>query len=276
MLKINNISYSVRQKIILQKVNCEIKKGEILAVIGPNGAGKSTLIKTISGECKAEGEVIWKGQNIKDYNSKTIAKQRAILTQQIGMSFDFPVSDIVLMGRYPHFKNKPTKGDIAIVQEAIQFAGIEHLVDRKYVNLSGGEKQRVQAARVFAQVIGENKDEPKLLLLDEPLNNLDVQHQHILLSRVEEFVAQGNVALIVMHDLNLASQFASKVLLLKEGKQLGFGLPEEIIKERTISECYCLDAKVCQHPFNNCPVVYFGCQKNKKTENLKSNELILN
>ena len=189
-----------------------------------------------------------------------MALERAVLTQQIQMSYDFPVREVVLMGRYPHFNNQPSRQDFEAVEKALEFTDMQKFADRSYETLSGGEKQRVQTARVFAQIqLNNTENTNKLLLLDEPLNNLDIHHQHLMLQRIKQFSEDRNVTLLVLHDLNMAAQYADKILLLKNGNQLAFGTAKEVLNEELISSCYELRVKIDQHPYHNCPVVYFGC-----------------
>lgn len=259
MFAIKDLSIAVGQKQLLSKIGFEVKPGELIAILGPNGAGKSTLIKAISGTLPSPS-VFWKDQLITDFPSDEMALERAVLTQQIQMSYDFPVREVVLMGRYPHFNNQPSRRDFEAVEKALEFTDMQKFADRSYETLSGGEKQRVQTARVFAQIqLNTTENTNKLLLLDEPLNNLDIHHQHLMLQRIKQFSEDRNVTLLVLHDLNMAAQYADKILLLKDGNQLAFGTAKEVLNEELISSCYELRVKIDQHPYHNCPVVYFGC-----------------
>ncbi len=259
MLHIKDLSTSINNKRLLNKITFEAKQGELIAILGPNGAGKSTLINAISGTLPSDA-VFWKNQLISKFTADEIALERAVLTQQIQMSYDFPVKEVVLMGRYPHFKNQPTKEDFTAVDKALEFTDMKEFANRSYQTLSGGEKQRVQTARVFAQIqLEDNKEANKLLLLDEPLNNLDIHHQHLILQRIKQFSEKKNVTLLVLHDLNMAAQYADKILLLKNSHQLAFGTVEEVLNEDLISDCYELKVKIDKHPYLDCPTVYFGC-----------------
>ena len=259
MLQVDNISFHIKKKYILQDVSFEATSGEFIAILGANGAGKSTLIKLLSQELKtAEGNILWKEQSLRKIPSQQMALERAVLTQNIHMSNDFPVNEVVLMGRYPHFKNYPESKDWDAVKATMAQTDIEDFKERSYASLSGGEKQRVQLARALAQLHDDQAEAAKLLLLDEPLNNLDVRHQHNCLQLSQAFAKQGNVLLLVMHDINLAAMYAQKILLLHQGKVIGFGSPTEVLTEDNLSFCYNFPVKVETHPYHQCPVAYFG------------------
>lgn len=263
MLKVENISFQVKankkRKHILQDVSFEASSGEFLAILGANGAGKSTLIKLLSQEMKpTQGNILWKKRFLRKTSPQKMALERAVLTQNIQMSHDFPVNEVVLMGRYPHFKNYPLTKDWEAVETTMQQTDTLAFKGRTYASLSGGEKQRVQLARALAQLYDEQVQTSKLLLLDEPLNNLDVRHQHNCLRLSQNFAQQGNVILLVMHDINLAAMYANKILLLHQGQVIGFGNPTEVLTEENLSHCYDFPVKVEHHPYHQCPAVYFG------------------
>lgn len=259
MLKVQNIAYYIKSHPILQDISFEAKPGELVAILGANGAGKSTLIKILSQEHKpAKGGVWWKHQPVSKIPLKNMATERAVLTQNIHMSHDFPVKEVVLMGRYPHFKNHPQPEDWKAVENTALKTGTQPFMERAYASLSGGEKQRVQLARALVQLHDTKQQSAKLLLLDEPLNNLDIRYQHSCLKLAKEFAQQGHVVLLVIHDINLAAMYADKVLLLHQGKLEGFGAPAEILTEPNLNKCYEFSVKVENHPYHHCPVVYFG------------------
>ncbi|HAS46305.1 MAG TPA: heme ABC transporter ATP-binding protein [Microscillaceae bacterium] len=259
MLQVENISFRIKSKHILQGVSFETYPGEFIAVLGANGAGKSTLIKLLSQEHKPfKGRILWKKRALRKTSAQQMASERAVLTQNIHMSHDFPVNEVVLMGRYPHFKNYPQTKDLEAVKATMQQTDTLVFRDRSYASLSGGEKQRVQLARALAQLHEVDHHSSKLLLLDEPLNNLDVKHQHNCLRLSQSFAQQGNVLLMVMHDINLAAMYAHKILLLHQGQVVGFGTPTEVLTEDKLSLCYNFPVKVEHHPYHHCPAVYFG------------------
>lgn len=259
MLQLHKLNYQIKQKEILSDISFDVNKGELIAVVGANGAGKSTLMKLISQELlPSRGCIYWKGKQFAKVSLKQMAMERAILTQNIHMSQDFPVKEVVLMGRYPYFKHQPTKYDWEIVDKVGNETGISAFAHRSYASLSGGEKQRVQLARAFAQLHQEVGVSTKLLLLDEPLNNLDIRYQHRCLELTRNFAQEGNIVLLVIHDLNLAALYADKILLLNQGQVEAYGAPAEVLTEKYLQKCYQFSVKVAKHPFYQCPVVYFG------------------
>lgn len=277
MLKIKNVSYEIKSRKIIQDISVEIGTGKLIAILGANGAGKSTLIKLLSQEYKpTKGNVYWKGKELAKMPIKQMALKRAVLTQNIHMSQDFPVEEVVLMGRYPHFKNYPRKEDLKAVNQAKQQTNIEELAQRSYGSLSGGEKQRVQLARALAQLNDSGQNHNKLLLLDEPLNNLDIRYQHQCLKLAKDFAQQGNTVLLVIHDINLAALYADKILLLNRGQLEMYGTPEEVLTEKCLSKCYQFSVKVATHPYYHCPVVYFGHFDNaSKSSSIQQHQAVI-
>jgi iron complex transport system ATP-binding protein len=267
MLVADNIRFDIKEKTILAPLSLTAKPGQLLGVLGPNGAGKSTLVKLLSGENRiSAGRIWWQGKALDTYRGPELARERAVLTQHIQMSYNFPVEAVVMMGRYPHFRYHPEKDDRAAAQAAMRHTGIAHLAQRYYLTLSGGERQRVQMARVLAQVWPEaHRQQPKLLLLDEPLNNLDIRYQHEVMEIVKEFMQHGHVAIAVLHDLNLASMYADQLLLLHEGYKMGAGAPEEVLEASLLEQCYEFPVSVQSHPFRSCPYVFFGRSQDQHT-----------
>ena len=239
MIKVNNISYSIADTAILQDVSFSVAPGEMLVILGGNGAGKSTLLKAMCGDIYPQkGNISIQGKNIAEWKHNELASFRAVLQQQTLLSMPFTVSEVVMMGRYPHFNGKEQEIDHSIVKSALKKTGVEHLADRNYLYLSGGEQQRVHLARVFAQVWNAPGFDSRYLFMDEPINSLDIRHQHTALELARAFTQGGNTVVAVLHDLNLAIQYADKILLLKKGKIVAHGAPDEVIKAEVISEAY--------------------------------------
>ena len=260
MLRINNISYNVQDRNLVQQVTAVMKPGALTALMGSNGAGKSTLLKIISGELKpSSGEVTWQERPLKSWDLKELAKTRAVLRQQYNMQLPFSVFDIIAMGRYPHYRNKLSDRCREVIAKVATYTGVEHLIKRDYLTLSGGEQQRVQLARVLAQVWDTPSDH-KLILLDEPVSALDIHYQHQLLSLVKGLTQANFTVIAVLHDLNLAMQYADDVLLLKQGRTIHFAAKEEALNAGHIYETFGVKAALHQasdypHSFITvCPV----------------------
>lgn len=213
MIEVININY----KTILEDISLTINSGEMTVIVGPNGAGKSTLLKILAGTLTAtSGKVYLYNQNIEKFKVHELSKIRAMLSQHYRLSADFLVKDIVLMGRYPHFKDHPSKDDFEIVVETLKLTGTTHLAERSILSLSGGEQQRVQLARVLAQLWNQKE---AILLLDEPISSLDIRYQFEILKIAQQKSREGFTVIAVLHDLNLAFRFADQLILLKKGKK---------------------------------------------------------
>lgn len=256
MLTLQNISYSIGTLQILNEVSFEALPGETTVILGANGAGKSTLLKIACGAIQAtDGSVRIHGKELNQWKPAELAKCTAVLQQQNVLSLPFKVSDVVMMGRYPHFKKQPAALDYDVVNEAIKKVGISKLADKNYLDLSGGEQQRVHLARVFAQIWSSDSYDTRYLFMDEPSNNLDIRHQHNSLNMAREFAAEGHTVVAILHDLNLALQYADKIMLLKRGKGVAFGTPEEVMTERIVSKVFDYPLNIFNHPEYGHPII---------------------
>ncbi len=259
MLVANKISRFHRSFQILNEVEISIKAGETLVIIGPNGAGKSTLLGMLSNEnISDKDEIYFKDRKFSTWCAKELAHNKAKFSQENNSDIGLLVKDVVLMGRYPYFNASPHQEDLDVIEEMMKKTDIYKLRNRHYNSLSGGEKQRVHLSRVLAQL--QNDETSKLALFDEPLNNLDVRHQYNIMETIREFTQKGNAAIVVLHDLNLAAEFADKVLLLKKGKVAAFGTPEHIFTEKVIAAAYNFPCAVFKNPITQCPMIVFGNQ----------------
>jgi iron complex transport system ATP-binding protein len=219
MIEASNISYQVSGKYLVKPLSVTFHAGEMAVIMGANGAGKSTLLKLLTGALKpSSGNVLYKNKDLTAYTSEELARERAVLSQSYQLNFPITVSDIIMMGRYPYFNASPTLHDQAIFDSAVHTLGIKHLLDRDYNTLSGGEAQKVQMARVLAQVWQDKGDKPKALYLDEPVSSLDMKYQHEILGIARKFAESGNAVITVLHDVNLALQYADRIYFMKEGE----------------------------------------------------------
>lgn len=257
MLKGKNISLQKRNFKILDRIDIEIKCGEMVVIVGPNGAGKSTLLSVLANEQESvDGKILFKDKEFKQWSTRELAHFKAKFSQEFNSDIGLNVNDIVLMGRYPYFDSQPKSEDITIVNSTMKMTDIYSLKNRAYNSLSGGEKQRVHLARVLSQL--QNKHTEKLIFLDEPLNNLDVKHQRRILELIKEFVQEGNSAVLVLHDLTLAAEFADKMLLLKKGKVVAYGETRKIFRTEYISTAFDFPCHIFKNPINSLPMVVFG------------------
>jgi len=261
MFRAEDISVTIRKRQLLKNIDFTCKKGEVTALIGPNGAGKTTLLKAISGDIPFEGKVTLHESNITDYSAKDLAKIKAVLLQKSNLQFDFKVNEVTMMGRYPYFSHTPSQNDHKIANYYTNYLSLSDHVEQVHISLSGGEQQRNHFARVLAQ-LDSNSLLPKLLLLDEPLNNLDIKYQYQFMEMIKEFADKGNSVIVVMHDLNMTAEFANQVVLLKNGKLQALGTPEEVYTTQILEGCYEIPVHIQPHPFKNHPMVLFNLQNN--------------
>ena len=258
MLKINDISYSVPRKDIIRNITTEFLPGEFTMILGPNGSGKSTLLKVFSGELKTQkGHVTYNNTDLAKLKKDHLAKFRAVMSQQPELAFPLTVHEVVMMGRYPHFTFNPGEKDENICNEVLSMMSLKSFVDRNYLTLSGGEKQRVQFARVLAQIWETENTTNRYLFLDEPLTNLDINYQQEFLRLSKGLLNDHTVLVAVMHDINLAVQFADKIIFLKDGQIAAAGKPSEVLTTELINEVFGVHTRFILHPVNGLPVMVY-------------------
>lgn len=259
MLKVEHLTWHTarERKRLLRDVSFGVQPGELVVLLGPNGAGKSTLLRLLAGDIPVQGgKIHWNGRTMKSRDPRDLARSRAVLGQHNAIGLAFTVEEVVRMGRYPYYGNTPSRLDGEAVDRAIRTAHIDVLRERIMDTTSGGEQQRTHIARTFTQV-DNGAPGPRLLLLDEPLNDLDVRHQHALLNAAKSFAKEGHCVLAVLHDVNMAAQYADRILLMKAGQIEASGAPEEVLTAAILSEAYGLSAQVMPHPCHACPLVFF-------------------
>lgn len=227
------ISVRASGKILLEGVDLSLEAGKVIAVVGPNGAGKSTLLKAMTGEQRiAAGEIKLDGQLLTNWSPAELAQRRAVLPQSIDVVFPFLVNEIVTLGARTDLSTQE-RGHL--VQRALDAVELSNLSTRIYGTLSGGEKQRVQLARVLAQVWSCNCT---YLMLDEPTASLDLAHQILILRLARQHAENGGSVLMVLHDLNLAAMVADKLIALKNGRHIVAGTPQEVMHDELIAALY--------------------------------------
>jgi len=248
MYKTSNLKIQFGQHVLLHNLSIEIESGQLCMVVGPNGAGKTTLLKSLDGEINpTEGTIEFNGRLLDHWTTRELAKSRAVLPQNSYLEFPFSVQDVVLMGRMPHDTSSETNLEIA--GHVLEACDCQHLAQRAFPTLSGGEQQRTQTARVLAQVWQEFPGYDRFLLLDEPVSALDLSHQHSLLKLLKELAQnQGIGILCTLHNLNLAAQYADRCLILDQGRLVADGAANEVFTEETLSNVFDLDIWLQQHP----------------------------
>lgn len=252
-LSIKDLNVNFGKYEILKNINMEIKKGEFITIVGPNGSGKTTLLKSISKLINIEKNVVYiDGKDLKTINVKDMAKQISVVPQNTDVSYEFTCYDVVKMGRYPYvnrFKGE-TKYDIEIVENSMKKTRVEHLKDRFFTEISGGERQRVILAQAIAQ-------EPDIMLLDEPISNLDPQYQVDILDTIKRLSLDENLTVVaVLHDLNFAAMYSDKIVLLKNGSIFKNGEVKDVLTQVNIKQVFETDVKVYKSPVVDGPHIY--------------------
>jgi iron complex transport system ATP-binding protein len=245
MLKLENISVSVGSKKLVNNVSVMFHPGKMNLIIGPNGSGKSTLIKAMSKQIVCEGNVWYGDKEVHALSYHHLSKFRAVLSQHTEVAFPLKVWEVVMMGRYPHFSSQPGKLDEQAVRESMDYFEVESMADRDYTTLSGGEKQRVNFARVLAQIWFPIPGQLRYLLLDEPLTFLDVNFQYQFMHKLQKLEQKNEFVIVgVVHDLNIAARFGDFIFLLNDGKVLANGKPQEVLTVGNIQESFKITPKL--------------------------------
>ncbi len=251
---VKHLNLGVGRKTLLSNVSFSIAPGELVVVLGPNGAGKSSLLKVMSGEHGFyEGDLQINGRAYAEWGSDEIARMVGVLPQSSLLTFPFSVAEVVMLGRLPHSTGRAR--DLEIVHQAIDRVDVSHLTNASYPSLSGGEKQRVQLARVLAQIWEETGPGERYLLLDEPTSALDVAHQQLTLQLARELAGQGVGVMAILHDLNLAAQYADRIVMLQQGEVAAQGTVGEVLEPDLIRHLFAIDVSIMPHPVSQRPMV---------------------
>ena len=233
MIRLDHLSKSYDGAPVLSDVTLELPPGGVTAIIGPNGAGKSTLLSIIGRMLRADaGSAHLDELNLFTAPGEVVARRLAVLRQDTHMTARLTVRELVAFGRYPHSRGRPTAECRAQVARAIAYLGLEPLADRFLDELSGGQRQRAAIAMVLAQ-------DTACLLLDEPLNNLDIRHAVGIMRLIRDAARDfGKTIVVVLHDINMAAQWCDRILVMKEGRVAHFGTPEAIMQPELLSAVY--------------------------------------
>ncbi len=240
----HGLHYEVDAKSLLDGVDLDVKRGQFVGLIGPNGAGKTMLLRAIAGVLRySDGVVLLDGTDVKEGSPRDIARDMALVPQVAPYTQGFTALELVLMGRYPHLGRFQIEGreDDLIARDAMRLTETEQFTDRTLDTLSGGERQRIFVARALAQ-------RPHVLLLDEPTSNLDILHQLKVISLVRKMVDDGLTAIAAIHDLQMAARYCDRLVLMKGGRILAEGSPEEVLTPETIQASFGVKAAVYRDP----------------------------
>ena len=252
ILSIRNLKCGYQNKIIVNDINLTINKGEMIGIIGPNGSGKTTLLRAISGIIKpSSGNIFIKNKNSKDLSQNEIARTIAVVKQTIE-PISISIYDFILMGRIPYyskFQFFETHNDREVVEKYIKLTGIEYLKSKMMDEISGGERQLAQIAKALSQ-------ETDIILLDEPISSLDIAHQIKILDLIKKFNRELNLTvIIVLHDLNMASEYCDRLFLINNGKLHIEGTPEKILNYKIIEDVYGTGVLVEKNRYTQKPFI---------------------
>lgn len=253
-LQAHQLSFSVSGFSLLRNVDLTMESGKVTAIVGPNGAGKTSLLRLLAGEhSPSAGNVTLNGQSLRSWQPQQRARMLAVLPQGSGLNFPFTAREVVTLGRIPHATGAKRDGEI--VDAALSAVDASYLDKRFYTQMSGGEKQRVQLARVLAQIWEVDEDHQRFLLLDEPTSAFDLAHQQLTLAIIKKLASQGVGVLVVIHDLNLAARCADQLVVLNNGEVVVRGTPEEVLTPKTIQAVFDVEATIGVHPATGKPLV---------------------
>ncbi|MDP8292217.1 MAG: ABC transporter ATP-binding protein [Candidatus Orphnella occulta] len=261
MLKVKNLICGYDKRKVIRDISFSIEKGDFIGIIGPNGAGKTTLFRAISNILKPwNGSILYKDKDISKILPRDFACEVAVIPQILEIPFAFSVEEFVSMGRFTHLGRFQTwkEGDSRILEDVLRVTFTSSLRKRKMFELSGGERQMVILAQGFAQ-------EPVLLLLDEPTSHLDIFHQVQILDLIKNLNREKELTVVVvLHDLNLASSYCDKIILLDEGKIFREGSPQEVLTYQNIEKVYKTIVVVKENPINLKPYILLVTEEERK------------
>jgi iron complex transport system ATP-binding protein len=248
MIEINGVTHHIAGTRILDDISLQLKPGGVVALVGPNGAGKSTLLSLVARlQALQTGSVRVNGLQVGQVADDQLARELAILPQELSVSSRLTVRDLAGFGRYPYHKGRAGREDEILIDRALAAFDLGALSDRPLETLSGGQRQRAFLAMAYAQ-------DTQYLLLDEPLNNLDIAASRLLMQRLRDLAGQqGRTVVIVLHDINYAAAYADRIVALKAGRVVADGAPSDIVTEAMLADVFETNASVGQ--INGRPVV---------------------
>ena len=259
-IEMQNVWLGYGHKAVLKDITFQVRPGEMIGLIGPNGCGKTTIIRALSRIISpCSGKILLNGKAVTKIPRRDLARLLGVVPQMPLLPSAFTAFEIVLMGRNPHLDLFQYEGpkELAITWQAMEKTGTESLAGRRVSELSGGEIQCLLIARVLAQ-------ETKAILLDEPTANLDIGRQVEILDLIKNLCSENNLAVLAaLHDLNLASQYCDRLILINDGRIHAEGTPAKVITSRNIKEVYGAEGCVYVHPVNGLPTVLLNTGNNK-------------
>jgi iron complex transport system ATP-binding protein len=258
-LRLQNIKLAYDTRVVLEDISLGVSTGELVGIIGPNGCGKSTLIKGITKVMPLKnGQVYIDDRDIAVMPQDRMARLIAVVPQHAALPAGFTAFEVVLMGRTPHlgFLGHERHNDLLIARQAMEITNTWGLAERRVGELSGGERQRLTIARALTQ-------QPQVILLDEPTSHLDINYQIETLELVSSLCRENGLAILAaMHDLNLASQYCDRIIMLNKGMIYAEGNASEVVTSHNVKAVYGADVCISAHPLNHLPVTLItaGCR----------------
>ena len=249
-LNLESVSLKLDNRQILKDVSLEINEGEIVSVIGPNGAGKSTLLNVLTGDINPDsGEIFYDDKQLKQISIQERAFTRSVMSQMQTLVFNFSVKDVIEMGWLQRGNSDFSNNFSMAFENVTKECNVHNLIHRKFNSLSGGEQRRVHFARTLLQLWRPSEsNDPRYLLLDEPTANLDLSSEMLLMNILKNRASLNVGILVILHDLNLASHFADKIAIIKDGEIMAFGEPEKIMEDTFLTSIYEVPIKVNHNP----------------------------
>ena len=249
-LNLESVSLKLDNRQILKDVSLEINEGEIVSVIGPNGAGKSTLLNVLTGDINPDsGEISYDNKQLKQISIQERAFTRSVMSQMQTLVFNFSVKDVIEMGWLQRGNLDFSNNFSMAFENVTKECNVHNLIHRKFNSLSGGEQRRVHFARTLLQLWRPSEsNDPRYLLLDEPTANLDLSSEMLLMNILKKRTSLNVGILVILHDLNLASHFADKIAIIKDGEIMAFGEPEKIMEDAFLTSIYDVPIKVKHDP----------------------------
>jgi len=256
MIEAHDISVSIGRRQIISGVNFSVQPGELAAIVGPNGSGKTTFLKALSGELPYSGRVAINGRDLTAMKPWEAAGERAVLPQSTALSFPFTVREIVGLGLTGGRSGVAAGEQDSLPEQALAKVDLQGFAGRFYQELSGGEQQRVQLARVLCQVWAPVlESRARYLFLDEPVSSLDIKHQLIIMNIARDFARRGGGVVAILHDLNLTAMYADRIHVMHRGRLAAAGAPGDVLSDELISTVFECDLKVGVLPLAGAPFV---------------------
>jgi iron complex transport system ATP-binding protein len=256
MIEARRVAVSIGGKRIVTDIDFETRPGELVAIVGPNGSGKSTFLKALSGELAFSGHIAFNGFDLTAMKPVQSATQRAVLPQATALGFPFTVREVVRLGLLGGRSGALAGEEHRLPERALAKVDLDGFGARFYQELSGGEQQRVQLARVLCQVWAPVLEgRPRYLLLDEPVSSLDIRHQLGIMDIARDFARRGGGVVAILHDLNLAALYAERIYMMHDGRLAATGSPGDVLNDATLEKVFGCRLRVGALPAGQIPFV---------------------